>query len=400
MGLNTRAEGTLDFAAGTDFERSLGLPRLPPSGVQLLDLSPGPGAPAMGVVTADTPQKLSQRAAEARAQGARFVLGLYQRPMEEGLKLGLEDELGVDLLVIAQAPGESGAEQNRVLHSKLPIAQPQAKGRSLLRLDLYDMAADGRFVLAKGAADQERELAALDQRIEILRTQVNEPGLDPQLLALKKSKLEEVIARRAAVAAEPPRLPEGKNAFTVRFIPLESSMPELPSVKQVVTAFDRDVGALNLAWARAHGKDCPAPEAGQPHFVGDEACRDCHAEAFPLWEKSKHHDALATLQKKGKGLHLECVGCHVTGWQQPSGVCRIDRLEGHGQVGCESCHGPGSAHVEDPDTSGKVRLGKEPKTCTGCHDPENSPSFDFQKYLAQVTGPGHGDAATREKGKK
>jgi hypothetical protein len=199
------------------------------------------------------------------------------------------------------------------------------------------------------------------------------------------------------MAATPVKMPEGKNAFTVRFMPLESTMPELPVVRSVVTGYDRDVGALNLAWAKEHGRECPAPEVGAPHFVGDEACRDCHSEAFPIWEKSKHHDALATLEKKGKALHLDCVGCHVTGWQQPSGVCRIDKLAGHGQVGCESCHGPGSSHVEDPDSAGNIRNRKDAKICVGCHDPENSPSFDYGKYLAQIIGPGHGDAATRAK---
>ncbi len=396
MGLNTKAYGPLDDAAGPAFEDQLKLPRLPNSGLQLLDLGPGPNASALAVISSGDPKELGRLATEARAQGARFVLGLYQRGMEDGIKLSLEEQLGVDLLVVARAPGELSGEQNKLLKAKLPIAQPQAKGRSLLRLDLYDAGAPGRFTLVKGAAEQDRELEALDQRIEALRLQVNEPGLAPQLLELKQAKLAEIMARRAAIAAEPPKLPEGQNAFTVRFVPLETTSPELPEVRAVVTAYDRDVGALNLAWAREHGRDCPAPEAGQPHFVGDEACRDCHEEAFPIWEKSKHHEALKTLEQKGKGLHLDCVGCHVTGWQQPSGVCRIDKLEGHGQVGCESCHGPGSAHVEDPDHV-KADSRREAKVCTGCHDRENSPAFDFEKYVAQILGPGHGHPSANPK---
>jgi len=397
MGVNAKADGPLDLAAGKDFLDALRLPPLR-EGVSVLDIGPGPNAPAVGVITTGEPARLKELAQQARDKGARLVVALYQRPLAEAQKLGMEDELGVDLLVVARAPGEADAETNKLISSKLPIAQAQAKGRSLLRLDVYDVGADGAFVLAKGAAEQERELEAIDQRIEALRTQVNEPGLAPQLLELKKQKLTEVVARRAAIAATPPTLPRGKNAFTVRFVPLESSMPELPVVRDVVTRYDRDVGKLNLQWASAHGRECPAPEAGQPRFVGDETCRDCHEAAFPIWEKSKHHDALATLEKKGKALHLDCVGCHVTGWQQPSGVCRIDKLEGHGQVGCESCHGPGSNHVEDPQKSNIANL-KSPQVCVGCHDHENSPSFDFEKYLAQITGKGHGDG-TRAEGKK
>ncbi|MFT3838508.1 MAG: multiheme c-type cytochrome [Myxococcaceae bacterium] len=389
MGLNAKANGPLDQAAGKEFLDALRLPSMRDD-VSVLDIAPGPNASAIGLITTADPAKLKELAQQAREKGARLVVALYQRPLADAQKLGMEDELGVDLLVVARAPGEADAELNKLIASKLPIAQAQAKGRSLLRLDVFDLGAEGRFVLAKGAAEQERELDAMDQRIEALRTQVNEPGLAPQLLELKKQKLAEMVARRAATAAAPPTLPAGKNAFTVRFVPLESSMPELAEVRDVVTRYDRDVGKLNLAWAQAHGRECPAPEAGQPHFTGDESCRDCHEGAFPIWEKSKHHEALATLEKKGKALHLDCVGCHVTGWQQPSGVCRIDKLEGHGQVGCESCHGPGSNHVEDPRKSNILNV-KSPKVCVGCHDHENSPSFDFEKYLAQITGKGHGD---------
>jgi len=55
--------------------------------------------------------------------------------------------------------------------------------------------------------------------------------------------------------------------------------------------------------------------------------------------------------------------------------------------------------VEDPDKA-NVANHKEPKMCTGCHDHENSPSFVFDTYLAQITGPGHGDYAPASKGKK
>jgi len=32
--------------------------------------------------------------------------------------------------------------------------------------------------------------------------------------------------------------------------------------------------------------------------------------------------------------------------------------------------------------------------CTSCHNPENSPHFDFALYLPQILGPGHGAAST------
>ena len=157
----------------------------------------------------------------------------------------------------------------------------------------------------------------------------------------------------------------------------------------LLKAYDKDVGFLNLAYAKEHGHDCPAPEKGQAAYVGNARCKDCHEEAFPIWEKSKHAHGYATLVEKEKQYHLDCIGCHVTGWQKPSGVCRIDKTAGHEGIGCEACHGPGSIHSEDPSDDNIAR-GNTAETCTGCHDPENSPNFDFATYLAQITGPGHG----------
>jgi predicted CXXCH cytochrome family protein len=60
-------------------------------------------------------------------------------------------------------------------------------------------------------------------------------------------------------------------------------------------------------------------------------------------------------------------------------------------VGCESCHGPGSLHAEDPTPKNIVRSpGRE--LCVTCHNPENSPHFDFATYLPRVLGPGHGQS--------
>ena len=70
-------------------------------------------------------------------------------------------------------------------------------------------------------------------------------------------------------------------------------------------------------------------------------------------------------------------------------MCRLDKVQGREDVGCESCHGPGSLHAAAP---AKANIAGSPgrALCVTCHNLENSPHFDFATYLPRVLGPGHG----------
>lgn len=383
-GLVARGTGELDLVRGDEFLKSLGLPTVMPGKAVVTQV----GAIKVGTTAASTLEELRRGAKAARDQGAHFVLGLVHGPAALAQKLGAQD-VGADLLVVGHGESEFDNEENRLIRTAVPVAQVQSKGRSVGRVDLkFSSDAAGRFGLAKGEADKERELSALDQRIELLRAQVNDPSLQPAAMKLRKDKLEELLKRRESLASQKPVMPPEKNAFTVRFIPLESTVPNDPVIEKIVSAYDKDVGELNLAWAKANAQDCRKAEKGEAAFIGTAACKECHEEAFPVFEASKHAHAYETLEQKNKQFHLDCVGCHVTGWQQPGGVCRIDKVSDREDVGCESCHGPGSLHAEDPDV-GNIRLTADEPLCVSCHDRENSPHFEFEKYMAQILGKGH-----------
>ena len=61
-----------------------------------------------------------------------------------------------------------------------------------------------------------------------------------------------------------------------------------------------------------------APANAGAHYVGAETCKTCHEEMFTKLQLTPHSNLL----KEGK---------------------KVGAVEWHG---CESCHGPGSAHVE------------------------------------------------------
>ena len=386
MGLAVRARGELDDARGAEFRQGLGLPELEPGGVKVLPA----GARKVGVVSATDAAGLKQASAKAREQGASFVVGLFHGTLQQAQEVAVTPELGADLVLATHTATEFSGEENKLVREAVPVVALQSKGRSLLRVDLAYGPKPSRFTLQKTAEDAEREAASLERRLELLNREVNLPGLLPERKKLQQQKIDELVARRQALLNAPVTAPAGdSDSFSVRFVPLESTLPSHPEAKAVVSAYDADVGKMNLEWAKAHGQDCPAPEKGKAAFVGNTSCRECHAEAFPSWEASKHHEAWETLEKAGKQFHLNCTGCHVTGWEQPGGVCRLDKVAGREDVGCESCHGPGSLHAEDP-TSDNIVGSPGRALCVTCHNPENSPHFDFATYLPRILGPGHG----------
>ncbi|HEX8821896.1 MAG TPA: multiheme c-type cytochrome [Archangium sp.] len=387
MGLAVRARGELDEVRGAEFRKGLGLPELEPGGVKVLPA----GARKVGVVSASDAAGLKQASARAREQGAAFVVGLFHGTLQQAQQAAATPELGADLVLATHTASEFDGEENKLVRDAVPVIALQSKGRSLLRVDLAYGAKPGRFAPQKTAEDTEREVTSIDRRLELLDRDINLPGLNPERKRLQQQKREELVARRQALLTAPVASASAgeSDSFSVRFVPLESNLPSHPDAQAVVSTYDADVGKMTLEWAKAHGQDCPPPEKGQAAFVGNASCAECHAEAFPSWESSKHHEAWRTLEKLGKQFHLNCTGCHVTGWEQPGGVCRLDKVAGRENVGCESCHGPGSLHAEDP-TAANITGRPGQAMCITCHNRENSPHFDFATYVPRILGPGHG----------
>jgi hypothetical protein len=385
MGLAVRAVGERDDARGADFRRGLGLPELEPGGVKVLPA----GARKVGVVSASDAAGLKQASTRARAEGAAFVVALFHGTVEQAQQAVATPEPGVDLVLATHTASEFDGEENKLVRASVPVVGLQSKGRSLLRVDLAYGSRPGRFTPLKTAEDSEREAASIERRLQLLDKEINLPGLNPERKRLQQQKREELVARRQALLTAPVAAAGDSDTFSLRFVPLESTLPSHPEAQAVVNAYDADVGKMNLEWARAHGQDCPPPEKGQAAFVGSATCAHCHPATVPVWESSKHHEAWETLEKVGKQFHLNCTGCHVTGWEKPGGVCRLDKVAGREDVGCESCHGPGSRHVESPSAD-NITAHPGQEVCITCHNPENSPHFDFTTYLPRVLGPGHG----------
>jgi hypothetical protein len=144
-------------------------------------------------------------------------------------------------------------------------------------------------------------------------------------------------------------------------------------------------------------------------YLGSEKCKKCHESAFKVWEGSPHSHAFKKLEEaKNPSLRqydAECVRCHSVGFDFKTGFDGLDKTANLMNVGCESCHGPGSKHKSDTSDMkvrelmnpfkyrSQVPESKEAHTrrlnaigffCQQCHDDENDLHFDIDKYWPRI----------------
>ena len=143
-------------------------------------------------------------------------------------------------------------------------------------------------------------------------------------------------------------------------IPGENGMVPVTPTAWAAEPLDSQAAA---ATPSAGGADTPYS------YVGTNKCKRCHLAEHRSWKKTKMAQTLETLKpgnavevKKKYGLDPAkdystdqgCLNCHTTGYDHQGGyaipdpedkkaVRRAKKLAG---VGCESCHGPGSAYID------------------------------------------------------
>ena len=115
--------------------------------------------------------------------------------------------------------------------------------------------------------------------------------------------------------------------------------------------------------------------------AGTVACRECHQQTSEHWTTTGHAHAWDRLLAEGAQVDSYCQQCHTTGFGLAGGFVSANRSGERIDVGCESCHGPSQAHVTDNAVHTPFdAIGR----CIKCHDPENSPAFEFASYWERV----------------
>ena len=364
-----------------------------PGGAELRDL----GGIKVGVFAvldyADTARKAVD---ELHARGARIIVALIHASRADAKHL-VRAVPGITLAVVGKEV-EAGSPAEQVENTIL--VQPAARGEKLAWVEFH-VSDDGR-ISTQLVADRETRMVEQKRaatrlaslQVELARIEPD-PAADPAYVAARKAERANLLDEKVRLDA-PARAPAAPYA-RARLVPITRSSPRDARTADALSDLDSRIGLAN----RLAGEKAPVPQPppGAPCFVGNRVCGECHdhEQSWTFWKGTSHAKAWAELVRVGKQWSHDCIRCHVTGYGEAGGSA-MGHVEGLVDVGCETCHGPGSSHSKEPKQVHTPIPVPDERLCKTCHTPERSDTFQFDAYLRDILGAGHGEERRRKLG--
>jgi len=163
----------------------------------------------------------------------------------------------------------------------------------------------------------------------------------------------------------------GRPMFRFVSVAVDNTLPDDPLLVELYEHYKlriKEAGLLDRM------PQFPLPDGLE--YVGSGACKSCHEYEYERWSTKPHARAWKTLADINSHTDPECIGCHVVGFGYVSGYRNESSPSDLRDVGCEVCHGPGSAHVASRLGGGRyVPPGPPRSTCTDCHTPDHSVGY-------------------------
>jgi len=347
-----------------------------------------------GVTSSPASDAVKLAIAALKKDGAQAIVAVAAVGRGEAKRIAdLNPEL---LAILVGSPGGGGDANTQAPPAErigdVLIAETGNHLQTVGVLDLYLRAGAGGGGLVKFAdgtgIERTRKREELTKRIDELRARVatweTDKSVDRKDVDARKADIAKLEAEQATLDKAPPPATGSYYRYAMREI--RDNLGADDRVRAQMLAYYKQVNDANkLEFAERKPKAAPKGEAG---YVGIDICTSCHEEARKVWDKTAHAHAYPTLSTQFKEFNLDCVSCHVTGYDRPGGstVTHVEDLQ---NVQCEVCHGPGSLHSAKP-TSVKVPVVK-PGTdgCLSCHHPPHVHTFDAKAKMAEILGPGH-----------
>lgn len=249
-----------------------------------------------------------------------------------------------------------------------------SRGKQLgaLRVTKVGGATGWRDEGSSGRVAEERD--RYGKRLSELRDRVGRAKDDKERGRLEK-QIAFMTAKEAEAAAELERVTADgtpRNLASNALHELGADVPDHPATAALVARALLEIGAgAALADATYSGP-----------YVGSDVCAACHPAEAAQWKTTAHAHAWSTLVREHRQHEADCWTCHSTGALDPRGP-KNSAAAIH-DVGCESCHGAGKAHVGNPTGVEMVRE-VPTSTCTSCHDAKNDMGrFVEATYRPQV----------------
>jgi hypothetical protein len=318
-----------------------------------------------------------------------------------GLKIGVTAVLGEKL--------EQRLRGDELVH------QPPATALAIAADELQSQKCDFYILLAHASIEEARDLAKKSPVFDLVIASgdTNLPTHELESVEGTKAKLLQV-GHKAMYAGIIGFYPGQDSPLRYESVPLDSRFSDSPEMLKLLADYQDQLKELGLDELGAK----PQPSPSGQKFVGSETCGQCHTKAFAKWKETPHSHATQSLVEPPNSrasiprhFDPECISCHVTGWEPQqhypfvSGYLSLEKTPALTNVGCENCHGPGSAHVAAENGAGKLsseaiaklresmrlplanRFAEEHK-CIDCHDLDNSPEFQkdgsFDRYWKKI----------------
>lgn len=347
------------------------------------------GVPA-GVEVGELEPSLRSALAELQRSGSQINVALVAADRGAALRVA-ERVSGYHLMILGKSSdrGEGNdAPTAPVLIGKTLVVEAPNHLQALGVVDLY--VRDDAFEFQDAAGLQvAEERHSLERRSEELSRRIQrweEEGIRPEDVAARKEDLAKMRARLGQLAQ--PAAPKQGSFFRYALSEVREDLGANPEVGARMSEYYKRVNQHNKELFKDRK---PKPVAsGEAHYLGGESCTECHEDATTFWKQTGHAKAYETLSVDHKEFNLDCVSCHVTGYERPGGstVTFVENLK---DVQCEECHGPGSRHVETEDTA-FITLRPEKSLCQKCHHPPHvADDWSADEAWGHIVGKGHGE---------
>jgi Cytochrome c554 and c-prime len=336
--------------------------------------------------------KVRDAVANVKKQGANMVVLLASVGRGEAKRIA--DDVP-DLAAIVVGESSMGGEANTGVPSaerlgNVIVAETSNHLQTIGVLDFFvrkgGAGQDGLVFAEATSLKQGKAKSALFDKIQKLRGDKANLEQSRKTVEAVKTQADIDAAERELKALEFAPAPKQGSYFRYSIRSVRSEIGDEPGMTEMLRAYYKSVNDANRT-AFASRKPLPLGK-DDVAYVGVEGCSTCHEDARKFWNGTSHANAYKTLSDQFKEFNLDCVSCHVTGYDRPGGstVTAVDKLK---DVQCEVCHGPGAKHAGNPKVAIPIAR-PTPQSCEGCHHPPHVHSFDAAAKMELILGPGHG----------